>query len=359
MEKNFKKLEQKIFDKLETEISVNKFKKETKNPNRRFSLVKKGIAMIVSITAIGGTAIFAYNKIKEINYTNYGYSATGHKNDSVQEATENGYIEKLNSEYEYMKDIGCKINSYFISDNNVGLQLDFDFSNKKLEQNRCAIKFIIYDEDGNVYGKSYFVENIIRTLKERKYINDFYKKHNLNNKDDIASSTSYGSLYESENHVTYRILLSSSNNTFPKNKKLYVNIYDIGYNIMATDSKYDFKPLAKDRIEWNFEIDVSEKFYNRTSDKYNLKENVENFKLENMIVTNTQAIVTYSSNDIGRVKGIVDSNGNVYSMYSSSFLEDKYLARCSFNKKMETTPLYLRIAINGEIKDVELEKISE
>ena len=260
MENNFNELEKKIFDKLETEISVNNFKKETRKPTRSFSLVKKGIAIIISITAISGTAIFAYNKIMEINYTNYGYSATGHKNDSVQEATENGYIENLNTEYKYTKDIGCKINSYFISDNNVGLQLDFDFSNRKLEQNRCIVKFIIYDEEGNVYGKSYFAENIIRTLKENKYINDFYKKHNLKNKDDIANSVSYGPLYESENHVTYKILLSSSNNTFPKNKKLYVNIYDIGYDIMATDHKYDFKPLAKDRIEWNFELMYQKNF---------------------------------------------------------------------------------------------------
>ena len=141
--------------------------------------------------------------------------------------------------------------------------------------------------------------------------------------------------------------------------KLDSAISYICWFISLTFCRYDFKSITKNKIEWNFEIDVSEKFYNRTIDKYNLKENVENFKLENIIVTDTQAIVTYSSNDIGRVKGIVDSNGNVYSMYSSSFLEDKYLARCSFNKKMETTPLYLRIAINGEIKDVELEKISE
>ena len=78
-----------------------------------------------------------------------------------------------------------------------------------------------------------------------------------------------------------------------------------------------------------------------------------------MIITDTQAVVTYSSNDIGKVKGIVDSNGNLYPMYSSSFIEGKYLARCSFNKEMETIPLYLRILINDEIKDIELEKINE
>ena len=64
---------------------------------------------------------------------------------------------------------------------------------------------------------------------------------------------------------------------------------------MATDAKYDFKSITKNKIEWNFEIDVSEKFYNRTSDKYNLKENVENFKLENMIMI----VAPYAGSIIG------------------------------------------------------------
>ena len=70
--------------------------------------------------------------MQEFNYIDYGYSLTGQENDSVKNSTESGYAENLNTEYTYVKGIGCKINSYFISDNAVGIQLDFDFSNKDL-----------------------------------------------------------------------------------------------------------------------------------------------------------------------------------------------------------------------------------
>lgn len=361
MENNFEKLEKKIFNKLETEISINNFKNEeiAMNKKEKFSLLQKIITIIVSITAISGTVLFAYNKMKEVNYTEYGYSMTGQKNDSVREATENGYVEIIDTEYIYEKDIGCKVKSYFISDNVIGIQLDFDLSNKTLDKNRVLTKFIIYDENGNVYGKSSFIEPFVKGLKEKKYEKDFYKQHNLKEDEIMANSASYGALYESENHIIYRILLSNPNEIFPRNKKLFINVHDIGYSDIDTNAKYDFKSIVKDKIEWNFEINVSEKFYNRTSDEYKLKENIENFELKKVLVTDTQTTITYKSDNIDAVKGIVDKEGNLYKRYTSSFIEEQYFARCSFNKSMETTPLYLRIEVNGEIKDIELEKVNE
>ena len=362
MENSFEKLEKRIFSKLETEASINNFLKEREEnkSKEKYTILKRVIAAIVSITAISGTVLFAYSKMQEFNYIDYGYSLTGQENDSVKNSTESGYAENLNTEYTYVKGIGCKINSYFISDNAVGIQLDFDFSNKKLEKNnKIVTKFIIYDEKGNVYGKTYFSENFIKTLKETKYINNFYRKHNLNNNDELANQKFDGPLYQNEQHVIYRILLSSPNDRFPRNKKLYVNIHDIGYNTMATDAKYDFKSITKNKIEWNFEIDVSEKFYNRTNDEYKLKENEENFELENMIVTDTQTTITYKGKKIDIIKGIVDNNGNLYKRGTARYLDNQYSTNCSFNKSMETTPLYLRIEVNGEIKDIELEKVNE
>ena len=142
-------------------------------------------------------------------------------------------------------------------------------------------------------------------------------------------------------------------NEFELQEISLTKVGDFHYGLFFSELKEDGLVLK------SANYDISEKFYNRTNDEYKLKENEENFELENMIVTDTQTTITYKGEKIDIIKGIVDNNGNLYKRGTVRYLDNQYSTNCSFYKSMETTPLYLRIEVNGEIKDIELEKVNE
>ncbi len=313
----------------------------------------KKITFVVVILILLIITVFLYSKSKEqpvqenfqeINNLSIAYSEKGLKN-----AVENNYIENFNNNYSYSNEIGCKVNSFILSDNDFIMTFDFDFSKHPVSVNNLVSSIIIYDENKNIYCDS--ISSVSQNYS--KYVNDFFAKNNLSKEKSLSEiSSNYFTLYQTKNNATIALRRTGSLTKFGKPEKLYVNIHGIGY----IDDLNSFKSLYDD-INWNLEIDVPEKFTNRSNLEFSLAENVEGFEFKDFYVTDTSSNLFYSTeNDFLNVY-IVDDNNNEYSHYSKSYSDVENHILCNeyaFNKNMVTNKLYLKIVNGSDTKIIEL-----
>ena len=352
MENKNLNLEEKILKQLKTNISIKKFKEQYNKPNKNYIIIlKRIIAGILSLISMGGITAIVYANIylKPIDNTNISYAL-------IKEAVENGYIENMNMSYIYSNDVGIKINSLVMSDEKVDIVFDIDFNKKKIPENKINIAMIIYDENKNIY---YIWDNPDNTLRNKLYKNNYYRTNKLSNENYINASQSIVTLYQSENKYIGELSLQSVEK-YPKIRKLYINIYDIGYNEYENDN---YKSLLNN-ANWSFEIDIPEKFYSRNSLKYKLKENnkIENFELEDVNITETGTLIMYkTSNNLLKIN-IVDENGHIYTSKGTILKNEEdnmkqYISEYQFNKYLVTENLYIQI--EGTDTKIELQKLSK
>lgn len=351
MERNYKNIENNVINKLKKDISIFEFRndilsKKCSLNNKFIAVIKKIIITILSLATVSGTAIFAYNYkfFKDIDNRDISYALIEDlEMDSIKNAVDTGYIENINMDYKYSNDIGCKLNSFIISDNDLSLVIDFDFSIKNISQNNLLAKIIIYDEYKNIYCN---YSPLSLSSIDNRYQNNFYKVNDLTQSSEISCMKVYTNLYETQTQVISQLLLSEPNICFPRSNKLYINIHDIGY---IENDKYVY---IDKNINWNFQIDIPEKFYNRTNLQYELAENIDGFTLDSFYITDTHSTLTFTSEYWDTDIEIIDENGVIYNSYSGNVLSNGYYKKnFHLNKNMITDKLYIKI-IRGSYEDV-------
>lgn len=339
MENKNLKLENDIFNHFKKDIAIINFKKSYNKSNIKFvTNLKRMIISILSLVGIGGITAFAYANIRfqPINNMNISYAL-------IKDAVDNGYIENMNMSYIYSNDIGVKINSLVMSDDKIDIVFDFDFNENILPENKLNIAMIIYDEYKNIY---YVWDTPNNTLRNKLYKSNYYRMLELSNENYINATQSFITLYQSENKYIGELSLCSSEK-YPKVKKLYINIYDIGYNENTTDK---YNSLFND-VNWSFEIDIPDQFYNRTSLHYNLKaENkIIDFDLVDLNITETGTVLTYQTrNNIPLNINIIDENDKVYTSNGTILLNENnnmytFENQYTLNKYLITDKLFLYI----------------
>lgn len=339
MENKNLKLENDLFNQFKKDIAIINFKKSYNKSNIKFlTTLKRTIISILSLVGIGGITAFAYTNIRfqPINNMNISYAL-------IKDAVDNGYIENMNMSYIYSNDIGVKINSLLMSDDKIDIVFDFDFNENILPQNKLNIAMIIYDECKNIY---YIWDTPNNILRNKLYKNNYYRMLELSNENYINATQSFITLYQSENKYIGELSLCSSEK-YPKVKKLYINIYDIGYNENTNDK---YKSLFNN-VNWSFEIDVPEQFYNRTSLHYNLKDKNEiiDFDLVDLNITETGTVLTYQTrNNFPLNINIIDENDKVYTSNGAILLNENsnmytFENQYTFSKYLITDNLFLHI----------------
>lgn len=279
-------------------------------------------------------------------------------NESLADAIDNGYVQNVDMDYVYNNEIGVKVSSYTISDYDFTITLDFDFKNKPISNNGITAKMIVYDENKNIYC-DYSPMN--QTNSDFAYKEPFYNslgiEYNEDNPPDSKYSGSQSSLplIENSDYVKSQYWFTSNQTEYPRSKKLYVYVHDIGY---LYNDKFNY--LYKD-LDWTFELDVPEMFYNRTNSKYQLAESIEGFELNDFTVTDTGTSIKFTSNSYDPNVRIVLSDGSEYKSYSGGASEDRssFVRNYHFNKHMITDKLYLKVNTGTESKQVELVKVSD
>lgn len=347
-----KDIKKELLDEIKLNIAISEFRKEyemkSSKKNNKLTLQKVAIIILsIGILLIGGVQakklVQSFTNRKPVYIVN-----------SISEAITDGYVENLGMEYAYSDNIGLKINSFLMSENDINIVFDFKVNdNIDLNDKELDFAYILYNED-----------NVIYRAQEGTNINlikEFIKKNKIEVNDDIEPHFMTGQntyITKTSDNIIMSSLISAKD-YFPKAKKLYIKVVGIGYK----DKTGKYKALSNS--EWNIELDVPEKFYLDTVIKYKLKELKKGINIERMMVSNTSMTFTgtienFNSGLKGNNKiSIIDENEKEYTsspIYFDSTNKDKLTCQFPISKNKLTNKMYLKTSINGVENVIELVK---
>lgn len=356
---------------------------------RKLNMKKKILnvaAVVLVIITVGIITPTVYAKIAwNIEFKEYQKREKVSGWGTVNEAIKDGYEENINMEYIYKDGIGIKIDSLMLTDDYFKMQVNMKFDeNAKINTETFSYGVAIYDESNNVYA---IAERVHWGTNEKAstYFKKFYKetgiKYNKKNvfANELATSCSKGIVSAIPGNIITDIEMSSYKG-FPKSKKIYVRIFDIGYSMYERDIENkkikngeDF-PLTD--VEWNIEIDVPEKFYEREITELKLFENIEDIRLTKAEISETGLVINaditglvelimsgkdMNVQEFNNLKDntifVSDENGEKYlPLDMGTISESEMFMKFDLGKKDLTKKLYLNININEQSYKIELVK---
>ena len=355
--KENKEWEKKILENFQWNVAMFEFgKRYTKKENdswfHSITLKKIAIFLIVAIL-LTGVGVSAKRVIEE--YQNREIRTTI----SIADAIQNGYAENINMEYIYSDGVGLKLSSLFMSDNNMGITLDFKINHSmELDGNTLEYDYIVYNEKGEIYANYTNYESDDSDMIE-EYRKEMHTQEDLNG---YWLSIEKQCITSTKDNIEIATMITPKD-TFPKAKKLFLMVKGI-YSTEWDGENFKTKKLTNSN--WKIEINVPDKFYNETVIEYALVEKTPEIEIQKAIVIETSMtfIATIQSiNEYIEIK-VEDENGNVYEANGKSFSrvgEDKITVstQLPINKRMSTQTLYLKMKVSGEERNYVLQQISE
>ena len=350
-----------------------------KNYNSICSKIKGGIDMkkkILNIVAVllivlvtGVTAKSVYAKIAwHIEYKEY-------ENRNVITRTlaidENNYSENLNMDYVYQDAIGIKIKSLMITNDYFKLDMDIKL-NEDINKDMISYGYAIYDENNNIYEvsespkseKKVSAKKIIRTYTKKLY-------------QELGADSNFLTINQMGKNNSGIVLMST--NGFPQSKKLYIRIFDVGYTTYKYDDTHKkiigYEENCLSDSEWQFEIDVPEKFYKRTTVELVPSKEVKGIVINKAELTETALIMKVNINNFvdflmsgrdmeteefnkssGAAFYISDGDGNIYTASSIGTTQnkDEISARFGIGKDALDKKIFLNVSLNDIQARIEL-----
>ncbi len=250
----------------------------------RLARILATVAMLL-VVFVGIPNVYAYIKWNA-EFTEFmempRETITGTKID--EEQVEMGYIEK--------EGIKARVESLVASDDEIRIKLTFEFDEDiEVNSRTFTYSYAVYDENHNVYT----LYNSSMNTKRDKVPELIYRELGVKyDKNDVrailfANSNSMKNISAENRKIVNEIRLSSLKG-FPKARKIYVRIFDLGYNFLNLDEKkFDEYNISKDN--WIFEIDIPDKFYYSTSYDLELKNEIEGFTSTKMKLSDTGFII--------------------------------------------------------------------
>lgn len=270
-------IEETILKKFKMSIALDNFRKEInqntlKEKERRYIVRKKILTTTCISFVLISSIVFATN-IKNIK--NY-FRGLGNGIDS---AIEHGYIS--NTEMDYQKsttdtnikydeiidniNIETKIENFLMDDYNLSVEFNFKFDDKINE-------YINIDNIHNIELKDLIIKDeenkILYAGNDKDAFESYCQKNNLPyvfgecNENYLNSGINYfPSLLDKEKN-SVKLMYNMYTEKYPKSKKLY---FSFGKIIVLEKNKEKAIAINGD---WQIELDVPEKMYNRTSESY-------------------------------------------------------------------------------------------
>ena len=290
---------------------------------------------VIIIIGISGGIIYAkrnwdkeYSKYLNRNIETSKSSANW---DLINDNTEN-----LEMDYIYQDGIGVKIDSLLITDYTCQIDINFKLSDNYINHKAFEFGFAIYDEQNNIYNVSERGKLGAGKLLdyEKKLCQELGLKYNpreYNMPKQLATGVSQNPISITDDCTIIRLELSAKNQ-LPRSKNLYIRIFDVGYALadfrdidgveFKIENAEDF-PLSD--AEWQFEIEIPEKFYDNNYTELMLKNDLENFEIDNAILSKTNLAIIVNTNYSLRslISGITvsDEMENIYNIYKT--VDDK------------------------------------
>lgn len=319
------------------------------------------VAVLFTIITLGtvSTSIYA-KRAWDIEYKEYQNRNINSTRTAVTDAINNNYIEDLNMDYVYQNGIGIKIDSLMITNDYyqmvVNMKLD---ENTKINSDTFEFGYAVFDENKNIYQVNERNTWGIKKWQYKKYLSRELGVHYNESKaiPKILANSSAIDMISSENG---NVVFQTSINSFeglPKSKKIYIRIFDIGFTLVDGYTENDGRFIITDsedfelsNYEWQFEIDIPEKFHNRDVIELKLAESIKGFEIEKAELSETGFTLhlkhIYKLIDMTPdTLNISDKEGNIY--HQGSGMSDDYIIKRLFdvNKNDLNKGIYLNINV--------------
>ena len=302
----------------------------------------------------------------------------------IDENKDDGSNYIVNSNPVDINGIKVNIDSIVVTDNNIAVIATFEFDDiSNINSDTFTTGFAIYDENNTVYYLSprmHLGEKNLNLGRMNKLIYDeigatFDKKDVFSAQ--YTQSTSVGKEKVEGNKITLRYQINSISG-YPKFKTLNIKIFDLGFSMV--DRVEGEKPIVQNfdvsKDEWNFSIDMPERFLNRENTKLRLNNNIEGLTIDRFELAETGLVITGTLKDFGeyvegglngtienwsefanRILYITDEEGNEYigNEFGTYAKENGfYISFNNIGKDDLAKKLYLHACINYEDKVEEI-----
>ena len=315
--------------------------KSNKKRFTRKTLLTRVAAIVIILFLVTATPSI-YAKIKwNIEFREFKRSRTVSDKISliIDENVDDGPNYILNRNPIEINGIKANVDSIVATDNNIAVIVTYEFNDvSNINSETFSTGFLIYDENKNVYycgGRMHLGE---KTQNINAYYKLLYDEIGAEfDREDLFSakytqSTSCGREKVEGNKITLRYQINSISG-YPKFKTLNIKLFDLGYFMAerTEDGKMSAENFNVSNDEWNFSIDMPQRFLDRTSVKLKLANNIEGLELDKFELTETGLNVVGTLKDFGEyVEGglngtienwgefsekiiyITDEEGNVY-----------------------------------------------
>lgn len=297
----------------------NTIKKQPKHHffKNKFNIIPAigGIAILVSTVTFATT-----NIVQEL--LEYYNSSKG-----MNKAISEGYIETPNMNYIESNGTEVKVKDFLMDDFNLALTFDIavqdDIDISKIAETRIE-NFIITDDN----------KNILYCDSETLF-NDFVEKNNLNYKfrkyNDGYIDCGFGYFIREKNADTNSMeyVFKIYGENFPKSKKLYITFLNLYLSERETNENDEEIALSGN---WNIELDVPDKFYNREAVIYKVSKcNDPDIYDVNFVVYDTGSKLHFKKK-IPKIYDEGDSEEEIHEKLVKKLEEDTYNWRNNINQ---------------------------
>ncbi len=333
-------------------------------------------AIFVAIVIVGAASTQIYAKIQwDIEFKEYQRRPVGEAKGTLEVAKDTGYAEAVNMDYVTQDGISAKVESILLTDDcfNADIKFKFDES-KEVNSETFVFSYAVYDENNQIYhinGRMHFGEEIEKYDKVTPFIYKElgvkYDKHDIYTV-QLADSGGVGSIEakEAEKTITTQITLRARD-SFPRSKKLFIRVFDLGYMMFDQESKTaeDF-PISD--AEWNFEIEVPDKFYERETLELRPENAIPGIEFNKITITEAGLVLNFQSeaylNLISKGRdmsgnefleatkamlNITDAEGKVYQeLGGGTTKENGYKMTIDAGKSDLVKKLYINFKVDGK-----------
>ncbi|MCI8759733.1 MAG: hypothetical protein HFJ34_01175 [Clostridia bacterium] len=340
------------------------------------------VAAVLLIVVLLGTATTnIYAQIKwNIEYKEFENRPIEYGSASIKKAIEEGNEKNIEMDYIYHDNIGVRLDSLFMTDDFFSMNVDFIFPKETpINTDTFTYGYAIYDEQKNVYG---IYEGALGEIMNQNYWKKLYKEEGIeyNPKDMFPSRPLADNLTgamvttSKEGNVIAQVTMQTPRE-FPKSKKLYIRIFNIGYTMTEYEQKenrYEIVMEEKFKLtqaEWKLEVEVPESFYQRQTVTLKLAKDIQGFELKKLNVTETGTNIIFKMDGfldlvmagmgmpqeefeqkMEETIYIVDENGKRYGYLQNSngtYFDNSYKAKFDITKNDLNQRFYLCVKING------------
>lgn len=351
----------------------------------------KVAAVLMVVVLLGMATPNIYAQIKwHIEYQEFENRPVEYGSASIQKAIEEGNEKNIEMEYVYHDNIGVKLEALLITDDFFSMNVNFVFPKETpINTDTFTYGYAVYDEKKNVYG---VYEGGLSDLMHQGYWKKLYKEVGIDyNPKDLFPSRPLA------DHLTGATVITSKEGNmitqttmqtpreFPKSKKLFIRIFNIGYCLSEYEQQEEGMVLAMEEkfkiteAEWKLEVDVPEDFYQRKTDTFKLAEEIPGFEIQKFKVTKTGTNIIFKMDgfldlvmsgmnrkqeefeqEMANAIYITDEEGKRYGYLQNSngtYLDNSYKAKFDITEDDLDKKFYLHVKIKG--KDYSSELIVE